>query len=145
MVAFFVIESVRATIDTISFRIRSNLGKDAHCSLLDNRGNVVQMLTVSSQKKDFVSFHDLKSHSNYHLSCQVLSKKEGIPDLPPKVVATTSSKEIWTKRNIVTTLMTCLVVLVAITCVLFVLFQLSRMRRFTHSRGLFVLAVETHR
>lgn len=144
MVAFFVIESVRATIDTISFRIRSNLGKDAHCSLLDNRGNMVQMITVSSQKKDLVSFRDLKSHSNYHLSCQVLSKKEAIPDLPPKVLATTSSKEIWTKRNIVANLMTCLVTLVAITCVLFVLFQLSRYRHFASSRGLFVFSLKTH-
>ena len=112
------------------------MGKDAHCSLLDNRGNVAQMSAVSSQKKDLVWFRDLRPHASYHVTCQVLSKSGGIPDLPPKVLATTSSREIWTKRDVAGTLLRWLLVLAGTAGVLTVVARVARGRRFTHVRGL---------
>lgn len=47
---------------------------------------------------------DLKSNTRYYLNCQVLAKKDDSVNTGMMVLADTGTQEIWTKRNVLSTL-----------------------------------------
>ena len=82
--------------------------------------------TVSIHKSDQLSFRDLPAHRRYYVNCQIHSKKGENSSPLGSVIADTGTKEVMTKRSILSTLLTVIMVLIVIMCVLFAILQFIR-------------------
>lgn len=112
------------------------MGRDAVCVLRNEEGQQVSSQIVSTHKTDQLVFKDLPSHHRFYLNCQVLAKKGENVNSLVTVLADTGTKEITTKRSVLSTLITIVVVLGVLSCVLFVILQIMRINNERRKMGL---------
>lgn len=86
-----------ATSSALAFRLESNLGRDARCSLTNANGDLVASRLVPYGKNEVVRFTALASHATFSLNCQVFSTADANNN--SKVIAQTGALTLRTTRS----------------------------------------------
>ena len=80
------------------------MDRDAQCVLRNNQGVSVMTKTVDFHQSGGVVMDKLSSNTVYYLNCQVLAKRDENMNSGMMVLADTGTKEVKTKRNVVSTI-----------------------------------------
>lgn len=102
------------------------MGREALCIVRNDQGQQIASQTVSVHKTDQLSFRDLPSHRRFYLNCLVHAKKGENSNPLGSVLADTGTKEVMTKRSVLSTLLSVIMVLMVIMCILFAALQFIR-------------------
>ena len=96
-VATLKVHMKEATSSALAFRLESNLGRDARCSLTNANGDLVASRLVPYGKNEVVHFTALASHATFSLNCQVFSTADANNN--SKVIAQTGALTLRTTRS----------------------------------------------